>query len=79
VGRFLGSHENLFVCDGIRGHEIVLIYEAVFRDEGFYQRDDLVAVEDNGEEFKAVWKGPEDFDEDHRLVPEGMERFLTSK
>jgi 8-oxo-dGTP pyrophosphatase MutT (NUDIX family) len=74
---FRGSFENIFVCDGIKGHEIVLIYEAKFRDPIFYQRDEMSAVEDNGEVFKAVWKGRNDFDADHRLVPEGIERFLN--
>jgi 8-oxo-dGTP pyrophosphatase MutT (NUDIX family) len=73
---FRGSLENIFVCDGMPGHEIVLIYEAKFRDSNFYQRNELSAVEDNGEVFKAVWKGKNDFDADHRLVPEGIERFL---
>lgn len=74
---FRGSFENIFVCDGFPGHEIVLIYEAKFRDPIFYQRDEMSAVEDNGEVFKAVWKGKNDFDADHRLVPEGIERFLN--
>ena len=76
VGRFLGSYENIFVCDGIKGHEIVLIFEARFREQCFYQKNEMNAVEDNGEAFKAVWKGLNDFDEGHRLVPEGLERFL---
>jgi 8-oxo-dGTP pyrophosphatase MutT (NUDIX family) len=73
---FRGSFENIFVCDGIPGHEIVLIYETKFRDQSFYQLDEMNAVEDNGEVFRAVWKGMKDFDADHRLVPEGIERLL---
>jgi len=74
---YRGSLENIFVCDGIKGHEIVLIYEAKFRDPVFYQRDEMSAVEDNSEVFKVVWKRNNDFDDDHRLVPEGIERYLN--
>jgi 8-oxo-dGTP pyrophosphatase MutT (NUDIX family) len=51
-------------------------FENIFVCESFYQHDEISAVEDNGEVFRAVWKGKDDFDADHRLVPEGIERFL---
>lgn len=37
--RYLGTLENLFVYDGRQGHEIVLVYEAMFADKSDYDRD----------------------------------------
>ncbi|MGH2398033.1 MAG: NUDIX hydrolase [bacterium] len=54
--RFLGSLENIFVYNGQRGHEIVLVYDGAFGDPAIYERSELRGVEHDGSTFRAVWK-----------------------
>lgn len=47
--------ENIFVCDGVPGHEIDYIYPARFEDPGFYTRKIYPLREDTGTTFEAMW------------------------
>jgi 8-oxo-dGTP pyrophosphatase MutT (NUDIX family) len=53
--RLLGISENLFTFNGMKGHEIVFVYEAKFKDKSFYQQDELPGIEVNGERFIVRW------------------------
>lgn len=55
---YLGVIENIFTDGGKPCHEIVLVYEARFRDPQFYQ---VSSVECQVEEFVAVWKPIDEF------------------
>ncbi len=48
--RYLYTLENIFICDGLPGHEIVQIYEAKLEDTALYGQE-MDAVEDNGQIF----------------------------
>lgn len=53
--RYLGALENIFVHQGQKGHEIVLVYDGALADRTLYERPWLDGVEDSGERFRAVW------------------------
>ena len=75
--RWLGVLENIFTVHGQPGHEIVMLYEADFVDEGMYERSPIWGQEDDGSPIKVVWKPLDDFKAGRgRLVPEGLLAIL---
>jgi len=72
--------ENIFVCDGINGHEIVFLYKAYFVDKSNYERKKYQIIESNGEKIEASWINVGDFGEGKlRLVPESLIEYLKIK
>jgi 8-oxo-dGTP pyrophosphatase MutT (NUDIX family) len=68
--KLLGIVENIFVCDGEPGHEVVFVYDGQFVDEALYERESLEAVEGK-RRFQAVWRSPQALlAGPHYLVPE---------
>lgn len=69
--------ENLYVHEGMRGHEYIFAIGISLLDESIYHRDLIVFSEDSGSSCKARW-----FPLDHlksgatRLFPDGLERLL---
>jgi 8-oxo-dGTP pyrophosphatase MutT (NUDIX family) len=61
VDRFLGVFENIFVFEGQKGHEIVLVYDGKFSDPRIYLQAELFGHENNDEFLKAVWKPLSEF------------------
>ncbi len=79
--RFLGILENVFTYVGRPGHEILLMYDARFEDESFYERASLEAYEENGERhFEAEWKSLEYFRSagSPPLYPNGLLELLSN-
>jgi 8-oxo-dGTP pyrophosphatase MutT (NUDIX family) len=74
--RLLGVMENRFDLQGEPFHEVVFVYEGSFRDERARQRDEFTVEEDNGQTLRAVWRDLNSFDNNHRLVPEGLSALL---
>jgi 8-oxo-dGTP pyrophosphatase MutT (NUDIX family) len=75
--RLLGTVENIFVFNGVPGHEIVQIYEAEFVDESFYAQAEIV-VNEGPLIGKAVWMSLGDFQNGVMpLYPEGLLGLLT--
>jgi len=73
---YLGTIENIFTYDGKPAHEIVLVYEAAFCDQGQYEVG-RTTCRDNGEEFEAVWKPLDDFRKGTSILyPEGLLELL---
>lgn len=65
--------ENIFVCDGVTGHEIDYLYPARFTDPGFYTRKTYALHEDSGQTFDALWiKIDACLNGEFRLVPEEL-------
>ncbi len=58
--RYLGTLENIFIYNDQTGHEICLIYDAVFVNEAVYQRETLEGTDDNETLYTARWM-PLDF------------------
>ena len=76
--RLLGVLENLFVCDGKAGHQIVFVYDGRFVDESIYSLAELTITEDNNTTARAMWRYIDSFDETHRLVPESLASLLDT-
>jgi len=77
---WLGTLENLFTCEGEAGHEIVLLYDALFTDRGMYDRAVLYGHEQDAavEAFTAEWRSLDELAAGPvRLVPEGLMAFLN--
>jgi ADP-ribose pyrophosphatase YjhB (NUDIX family) len=63
--------ENIFVCDGIPGHEIDYIFKGDFVNRELYEQKEFYFFESNGEKVRVSWIKPEDcFNGKYRLVPE---------
>ena len=70
---YIGALENLFTNDGRLGHEIVLVYETVFEDEGTLDKDAVACREENGMPFTARWIPLSSFRSgDAPLYPDGL-------
>ena len=75
--RFIGTLENIFVYNGLPGHEIVLVYDGELSDPGLYERGVLHAQEDDGVPFRALWKPLVEFGPGAPLYPEGLKVLLA--
>ncbi len=76
--RYLQTLENIFVCDGERGHEIVIVYDGDLADKTFYHKEVIIVQEDNGEKLKALWMPLADFrEEKFPLYPDGLLELLS--
>jgi 8-oxo-dGTP pyrophosphatase MutT (NUDIX family) len=71
--------ENIFTCDGLKGHEIVFLYKADFIDKFFYELKEYEIIE--GEEIiKAYWININDFvNKEYRLVPHMLIEYYSKK
>lgn len=70
---YLGTIENIFTFNGELGHEIVVVYEAEFKDEAFYNMDTFTGKEDDGSVFLLKWIPISKFGTSKlRLVPDGL-------
>ena len=74
--RYLGTLENIFTYLGEPGHEIVLVYDAVFADRRLYDRPFLVGREGDGEPFEASWRALDSFGPELPLFPHGLPEML---
>ncbi len=75
--RYLGTLENIFISNGQRGHEIVLVYQADFADSTFYAQESPEAYEDDGSPIKVLWKNPNVLTgSDTPLYPDGLLELL---
>jgi ADP-ribose pyrophosphatase YjhB (NUDIX family) len=52
--RLISVFENIFTFLGARGHEIVYVYEATFKDAKYTQTD-AVVCDEGGNAFEAHW------------------------
>ena len=74
--RYLGMVENIFVYEGWRGHEIVLVYDGRLKDKSFYEKE-IIQGDELGQKFKAVWKRMDEFGGDMPpIYPDGLLELL---
>ncbi len=72
----VGVMENLFVFEGLPGHEILLLYRGEFADASLYARDVFRGVEATPK--TGVWRNLAEGDGDLPLYPPGLAlRVLT--
>ena len=76
--RYLGTLENIFVYEGRRGHEIVLVYDGKLADRSLYQKE-VIQGDELDQKFCAVWKRLDDFGDGRPPVyPDGLLELLKS-
>ncbi len=77
--RYLATLENIFTCNGERGHEIILFYEATLADPSFYERETF-EVHEETETLMARWMPLREFQtDDLPLYPDGLLELLVSE
>lgn len=77
--RYLATTENIFICNGKRGHEIVLLYETTLADQSFYERETF-EVHEESETLTARWMELRKFQTDGLpLYPDGLLQLLTGE
>lgn len=76
--RYLGTLENIFVFNGIAGHEIVQVYDGTLKDAGLYEQTMILGREvDIDETFRAVWKHVDEFGPGKSILyPTGLHKML---
>lgn len=75
----LGIAENIFEYEGERGHEIIYLYEARFKDRSFYTKKKLDAYEGEHDEIHFVpeWVKLSKIEREHiPLYPDGLLELL---
>ena len=75
---YLGTLENVYVFNGAPGHEIIQIYDGVFKDARLYEQTEILGQEvDIDDSFRAVWKHIDEFgDGKSILYPTGLLKLL---
>ena len=77
--KYLGTVENIFHFNGIRSHEIVLIYDGVLKEAGLYDQAVILGKEANGEDIHAMWKNIDEFSEGKSILyPTGLIEMLVT-
>lgn len=72
VGELVNTFENIFVYEGKKGHQIILLYQAKFSDENNYSK--TFEINENGKIIgNAVWKSLDEIkNEGAKLYPDGL-------
>lgn len=74
--KYLGCSENLFIFNGLTGHEILFVYQCDFVDKKFYQLEEIVFAEGKRKK-RALWVEIERFKSGElKLVPEDFLRYF---
>ncbi|RLC76457.1 MAG: NUDIX hydrolase [Chloroflexi bacterium] len=77
--RYTATIENIFVCNGRRGHEIILLYEATLADQSLYERETF-EVREETETLTARWMPLREFQEGGPpLYPDGLLELLQAR
>lgn len=74
----LGVLENLFRYENERGHEIVFVFEARFRDPALSEPDELTLLE-AGEPHLASWVPLAELRGGQPLYPAGLLELLAGR
>jgi ADP-ribose pyrophosphatase YjhB (NUDIX family) len=76
--RYVGMLENIYVNEGQRGHEIVLVYDGRLSDTDVYKKE-VIRGDELGSPFKAVWKRLDEFGPGKPPVyPDGLLELLKA-
>ena len=75
----IGVLENIFTFEGARGHEVVFVYDAQFKDKSLYERGELQVREaEINADLAARWLSAEEISSrGMRLVPEALRGLLA--
>ncbi len=78
--RFQQIFENIYINEGIPGHEIVFLFEGDLSDKTIYARQTFYIHEEVGTPVKVFWKPLADFEDGGPpLYPYGLLKFLKER
>lgn len=71
--KHLGFLENIFLHNGNRGHEIVMVYDGALKESRLYEQAEMEVEEANGERIRVMWKRLDEFGEGKSILyPDGL-------
>ena len=71
--------ENIFKYEQRFGHEIVIVFEAEFKNRNVYEKNELEIHEHNGLTSTAVWRSLEEIKQEKaHLYPLGLEELIKT-
>ena len=76
--KYLGTLENIFIFNGIPGHEIVMVYDGELSPSELYDQEVIIGQEvDMDESFSATWKSLDEFGVGKSILyPTGLREML---
>lgn len=76
--KYLGTLENIFIFNGIPGHEIIMVYDGELNSPGLYEQVVIPGKEaDIDESFTAMWKNLDEFGVGRSILyPTGLLEML---
>lgn len=76
--KYLGTLENIFIFNGIPGHEIVMVYDGELSSSELYDQAVIIGQEvDMGDSFRATWKSLDEFGVGKSILyPTGLRELL---
>jgi len=77
--RYIGTLENIFIYNGVAGHEIVQVYDGQLVNESLYKMQTVSGVESDGKAFGAIWKSLDTFSDERPLYPHGLLELLRAQ
>jgi ADP-ribose pyrophosphatase YjhB (NUDIX family) len=77
--KYLCVLENIFVCNGKPGHEIVMVYDGRLVNPGLYEQAEISGLEANGNPLRVLWKRLDEFSPETPLYPDGLLDVLSSR
>jgi len=76
---YLTTFENIFTFEGVKYHEIVLLFKADFVDKELYSTKEVICNEE-GKEFISKWIDIEEFvDRKRILYPDELPAYLSQR
>jgi ADP-ribose pyrophosphatase YjhB (NUDIX family)/putative intracellular protease/amidase len=77
AGKVLKIFENIFSIEGLRGHEMVTLFQAQFVDEAVLQKNSFDLFESGKIISQAVWRSLSEVKDESSIVyPVGIEEWL---
>jgi len=79
--RYLETLENIFIHEGEKGHEIVLVFDGNLADQSLYETPLILRTDAaSGEQIKVVWRYLSEFGPGQPpLYPNGLLELLLKK
>lgn len=68
----IGVLENIFVYNGNKGHEVIFVFNAEFKDKSLYEKEEFEMLEDD-KYLKITWA---DISSENVIFPEGIDKIL---
>jgi putative intracellular protease/amidase len=80
VSGLTASFENIFTFEGFKGHEIIMLFSADFKNKSTYEQKELEIFESGVVIAKAVWRSVAEINaEGSKLYPIGLKEVMDGQ